>query len=231
MAFAEVGSGSQRAATRTSSDDPLTLAYPGNVTAGNLLIVAGTSLAVVSGVTDSVGTSYTVVQTSTYGSYGISSFIAYGIAGGSGANTVSVNLASGTYTSYAIDEFSGVNATPFDVNGGSSTGTSTTPTDSITTVAENALIIGVMNPDENATITSGFTTFGEEEDWNNWATYNAQFRIGSSPGSYNMTWTLGSSCLWLAQTVSFAPAAGGGGTNPKGPFGNPFMGPFGGPIG
>lgn len=25
--------------------------------------------------------------------------------------------------------------------------------------------------------------------------------------------------------------AGAGGTNPKGPFGNPFMGPFGGPIG
>lgn len=209
MGFAELSS--QRAETRVSSDDPVPLAYPGSVTAGNLLIASGSTLGTISGITDSVGSSWTVVQTSTYGSYGISLFIAYGIAGGSGANTVSVNLAAGTFTSYAITEFSGVHATPLDANGGSSTGTSTTPSDSITTVAADALIIGVMNPDIDTTITAGFTEFGEEEDWNNWTTYNAQFMVATSPGSYNMTWTLGSSSLWLAQTVSFAPATGGGG--------------------
>lgn len=204
--IAEVGSGSQRAEARASSDDPVPLAYPGSVTAGNLLIASGSTLGTISGITDSVGTSWTVVQTSTYGSFGLSLFIAYGIAGGSGANTISVNLATGTFTSFAIDEFSGVNATPLDANGGTSTGTSTTPSDSITTVADNALIIGVTNADIETTFTPGYTGFGDEEDWNNWATYDAQFRIATAAGSYSMTWTLGASSLWLAQTMSFKPA-------------------------
>jgi hypothetical protein len=43
-----------------------------------------------------------------------------------------------------------------------------------------------------------------------------------------MSWTT-NNVDWAICGVSVKPAAAGG-TNPKGPLGNPFFGPFGGPI-
>src|SRR5947209_4817773 len=98
-AIAEVGSGSQRATLRQPNADLATVAFPGNVTAGNFLLVQGVSWQAGSGnsaitVTDTQSTPYTVIMASTgvtwAGGVG-KAFIAYGIASSSGANTVTIN--------------------------------------------------------------------------------------------------------------------------------------------
>lgn len=208
--IAEVGSGTQRAKTAISSPaDSQGLAFPGSVTSGNLITAGG----VYSG-----GPSATAVVTSTcssgltvqYGpeTAGAFTFVAYGLATSSGACTVTVNPSEGSnYISFAIDEFSGVNSTPLDVDGGSSTGTSTTPSDGITTVAANSLIIGVVNWDGQRTVTpsGSYTTIQEEEDYSSYYTFSMVFRIATTATAYTVDWTLDTSALWATKTTSFKP--------------------------
>ena len=154
MAFAEVGSGSQRATARTSSTvASLNCAFPANVVSGRLLIVGGSSTGGNVTVTDSLGTSYTVYQGT---SGGVTSFIAFGIAPGSGANTVTVTPTSTNLVSYSIDEFSGPDAAPYDDDSLLvATGTSTSPSDALVTTAAGGLVVGVVYKAGTATITPG----------------------------------------------------------------------------
>lgn len=214
MAFAEVGSGTQRATAHTSvTVSSLNCAFPGSVVAGNLLIVAGaithSGSASVSSVTDSVGTTYTVFQSAVDA---IRTFIAFGLAAGSGANTVTVNAAaSGTFISYSIDEFSGANATPFDDDASPTTGTSTAPLSAtaISTVA-NDLLIASLYKAGTTTITpgAGFTQIGEEEDDSTFIAHGAEFKIVGASGNYTANWTLGASVAWITLAIVFKPAVG-----------------------
>lgn len=214
MAIAEVGSGSQRA-TATGATGDRTLSFPGNVTSGNLLILAGCGFTVGSAdpaptITDSIGTAYTVASAVVFTNGRL--FIGYGVAPSSGANTVSVDWATAdTGSSFSIDEFSGQHATPLDVDGGSSTGTSTTPADSLTTLAANDLLIGVMAHDGSSGIsitpTANYTQIGEEET-NTFQDHNAVFRIATSATSYTVDWTIGSSSPWGVYTLAFKEASG-----------------------
>lgn len=218
MAIAEVGSSSQRASVEGSvAFDTKDLPFPGNVTSGSLLIVAGamwnTSTQTLT-VTDTLGTSYTVeVSAGMAGQGGFyQTFIAYGIASSGGANTVTIDPSvASAFGSFAIDEFSGVHSSPLDVNGGTSTGTSTTPSDGITTVATNALIIGVMTHSSVATetLTPGgdYTEFGTIETPDG-SPFSAVYRI-VTPGPYTVGWTIGNSRDWVAQTMSFKEAVSG----------------------
>lgn len=214
--FTEVGSGSQRATATSSTSEVASLgvAFPANVTSGNLIIVGGNTWASAGpassiSVTDTIGTTYTVV-TSTIGGDKYLQFIAYGVTSSSGANTVTVDPNINTFIAFAIDEFSGQNATPLDVDGSSSTGTSTAPADSITTGVANALIIGVAFHDGSVANaldpTGSYTQIGEEEDNNVSVDFNLVYRIATTATSYTVDWTLGSSASWLAQTISFAPS-------------------------
>ncbi len=193
--------------------------FPNNITSGNLLIAAGVNWNVSDQTMAVTGcsTTWTVIQGQTLsadsGVY--RSFVAYGIAGTSGACTPTIDPSgSGNYGSASLDSFSGVHGTPLDADGGSSTGTSSTPSDSITTGTANALIIGVLQKDGTAsTLTPGgsYTQFGEIESVSN-AAHNAEFLIATTATSYSVNWTTGASRPFVAQTVSFKEASGGGST-------------------
>lgn len=222
MPFTEVGSGSQRATTQGGSVGSVGLAFPANVTAGSLLIVIGSASSDPSdpspiAVTDSLGTTYTVVESGVF--FGSQrTFIARGIAGSSGANTVTVNPATATsWMSFTIDEFASPNATPLDVDGSYTlTGTpGTAASDSLTTLTADDLIVGVMSwsayTTETATPNGSYTLMGAQLDNNLYAAHSAIFytNLTNATGSYSPAWTLGSSQTWIAQTMAFKPTVAG----------------------
>lgn len=205
MAIAEVGSGSQRATGSSSGGGTADVVYPGNVTSGNFGIVCGGIWNTPNGPTvittsKSAGTATIGSVTTVLGSTGITwsggvgiPFISYFPITGTGSLTMNVQTElSSDWMNIACDEFSGVHATPLDVDGGEFTfvGT-TTPTDSITTLTANDLIVGVMllGGSETITVGSGYTQIAEDESSAIQA-YNAQFRIVTSATSYNVEWTL-----------------------------------------
>jgi hypothetical protein len=138
----EVGASSQRQ-TRRFSADSLDLAFRDRVGRDNLLVVAGASFRSAADggppasitVTDTRGTPYTVLSdVFTDPGGGVRFWIAFGVAPSPGACTVTVDPDGTTDTSFSIDEFSGVDPdAPLEVDGESSTGSTTTPQDSLTT--------------------------------------------------------------------------------------------------
>lgn len=209
----------QNRTSESSSYSSTTLAFTSNVTSGNLLTCTGavwngastTSIVV----TDTVGTTYTVYLGAATGGVPNKPWIAYGIAAGSGANTVTIDPdVAGAYSSQTIAEWSDIDATPLDVNGGNSTGSSTTPSDGITTSATDTVVIGVMTHGGSATIApdtgGGWTQLGEIESSANCPSAT-EYQIFSSAGAKTASWTLGGSLSWCAMTASFKQAAAGGG--------------------
>lgn len=94
--------------------NPLSLAFGSNVTAGHLLMVWETGESGMSGSiqpTDTVGTVYELVQSILSGGV-VNAALWIGLAGGSGANTVSWASGGITNCGLAIAEFSGASAIP-----------------------------------------------------------------------------------------------------------------------
>ncbi|MGH7341821.1 MAG: hypothetical protein ACREKH_15115, partial [Candidatus Rokuibacteriota bacterium] len=220
-AITEVGSGSQRAGTAgASSEASRTLAFPANVTSGSRLIVAGavflgTGAPAAVVVSDTLSTSYTVLSAvePIHGNARV--FIACGLASSGGANTVTVDPTGSAFISFAIDEFAGADtgACP-TVDGGSSTGDSNSPADSITTSVADELIIGVAtvgSSSNTVTYTPGgsYTQIAEAEAGATVQTYSAVFRIATTATSYTVDWTLSPVAddnEWIVYTASFKPA-------------------------
>lgn len=203
MALAEVGSGSQRATSAAvDNGSSTTLAFPANVTSGNLLVVMGGQTAGgATVVTDTRSTSYTVYQS------GAGVFIAVGVALSSGACTVTVDPSATADYSFSIDEFSGQAATPLDVDDGKTTGTDTAPTAGITTVAADTLILGcVSHSGATTTIANNDgTQLGEVETGGSVSEpHNAIFSIVSTQGTYTIDWSLGASRTWSVYLISIA---------------------------
>lgn len=193
------------------------LAFDSDVTAGNLITVTGAAwtggTTFTFGVNDTRSTSYSV-QHGPAGSE--RTCIAYGIAPSSGPCTVTYDPSEGgAYMAFTIAEWSGIDSMPLDVDGGTSTGTGTTPSDGLTTVAAETLVIGVCShfDFQNDTITpdtgGGWTQLGEYEDSAATCNYNAQYQIFSSAGAKTASWTLNNSRDWGAQTASFKAAQAG----------------------
>lgn len=212
----EVGSGSQRATVELANVASQDLAFPGNVVAGNLLIVVGAifdspTAPASCTVTDTRSTSYTVLLSgaTTFGSGESKCFIAYGIAPSSGACTVTVNPdGADAFGAFSIDEFNaslGWETPPLAVDGGSSTGSSTTPSDTLEVFTNSCLLIGTMFH-VNGTLTispgTGYTQIGEVESVANHDVSNL-FRVVSSAGIYTVDWTIASSAGWRAATAAF----------------------------
>jgi len=214
MAFAEVAS--KRASGMVNGDSG-TLAFPGGgVTSGDICVIQGAMWAsagapVTVTLTDTLGTTYSI----TYGTViaGEKTFIGWGVAPSTGANTVTVNPAgSSSDFSYSIDAFTGTSPA-LDVNGGSTTGTSSSPADALTTLTENALILGVMTHDGSTqTITPGgsYTQIGEHESNTNMQCHNAVFRVATTAQAYTADWTTALGPLWAAQTLALKETVVGG---------------------
>lgn len=212
-AIAEVGGGTQRATKETGSVASTTLAFPGNVTSGNLMVLLGmanNSIASV-GVTDTLGSTWSCLS----GSFSVDRlYICYAKAPSTGANTVTLTPSANASLTFWIDEFTGQHATsPLDVNGGISTGTSTSPADSLTTTVANALVLGVMQKQcggctgaESITPAGGYTQIGEEEDATSPLSGSAVFQVVTTAQAYSVSWTIGTSRTWGAYTASFVPA-------------------------
>lgn len=212
----EVGSGSQRfTLTALNGGDTQNGAFPGNVTANNLLVVGGaywtgTAITFVN-VTDTRGTSYTTVLGTQVA--GWRPYIAYGIAPSSGANTVTIDPDGATvYGSSAIDEFSGVNTgTPVDASAQVATGNSTSPLVSITTATSGALIVGSFSG-ENVTPGSGvapgasYTQIGELEDSSGTWDFNLEFQLATTAQAYNVDWSKVVSANWSVVAIAFKAA-------------------------
>lgn len=174
------------------------VAYTSNVAAGDLLVAAvvyriGVGASTVVGVTDSVGTAFTKIagldlQDAGGFFYGLSLW--YGIAGGSGADTVTWTVSAVAFTRASVLEYKGNTAAPL---GGSATGSSGSAatalsTGSVPVVEQNDLVLAAFYPDDNfpsPTAGAGFTlreqNFIYVEDGNfNAATAGA---LTISPGS------------------------------------------------
>lgn len=208
----------QKVTAESANYDSTTLAFPSNVVSGNLLLCCGAvwdGSAITSiPISDTVGTSYTtLLGTVVGGGQSILAWVAYGIAAGSGANTVTINPnGGGRYSSQTLIEFSGIDATPLDVNGGNSTGTSTSASDSITTTAADTVVVGIMThgstsaqfltPDTGG----GWVEAGEVQSTTN-APHNVVYQIFASAGSKTPSWTIGNSVTWCAMTASFEATA------------------------
>ena len=215
--FAEVGSGSQRAsAFSTTAVATKDFVFPGDVTIGDLLIFGGGLYAGdgnprFSSITSTRSADLSIILSSTIFTGRCRSFLAYAIATSSGACTITANLtsdgATAAYVSGAIDEFSNPNATPLDADGGSSTGTSTTPSDGVTSSVSNALVVGVTVPVSAVSITpdGGWTTIGEEDSNPDPVYFNLAFQIVGGAATYTPAWTFSGSSEWVAQAIAFKP--------------------------
>lgn len=216
--IAEVGGGTNRVSTQAANFDSTTIIFPGNVTADNLMVCVGniwqstawTTLTI----TDTRTSSWSYLAGTASSSY--KPFIAYAKVPSTGANTVTIDPNGvGNYWSGSCTEFSGTSTgTLLDADGGNSTGASTTPSDGITTVNANALIVGIFMQTSGGnhalTAGSGFTTFGEIESPSN-APHHAEFKVGTTAGAYTVDGTIASAVSWEMQSASFLEATGGGG--------------------
>lgn len=215
-AFAEVGSGSQRLTGSAGNFASTTQAFNAAVTVNNLMVCGGniwkspaiTDLVI----TDTRSSTWTVILGASGNEF--VPFIAYALVPSSGTVTLTIDPTGGNnYGTWSCNEFSG-NATSsvLDVDGGASTGTSTTPSDSITTGTANALIIGLVGNKTNSSVFltegSGYTLIGKTESAS-WAAHLLEYKIGTSATSYTADATMSSSVAWIMQTVSFEEAVGG----------------------
>jgi hypothetical protein len=194
-----------------------TLAFPGSVTAGNLLVIAGFTGGAGSSVavSDSRSTSYTVASSVVSGGFQI--FIAWGVAATTGGCTVTVDPAGTTARlSFVIDEFTGQHATPLDVNGGVATGSDASPTINITPLVADDLIVGIMAQTSGTTLTltpgAGYTQIAETEDSAN-LPINGHFQVTAATTATAVNWTMSGSGAWATYAVAFKAAVtvtGGG---------------------
>lgn len=220
MGWAEAGSGTQRAASGAqASSNSFPLAYPGNVTAGDFLLVIGSGWAVggalTYAITDTLGTSYTITVSAALTGDNANTFIAWGIAPSSGANTVTVDPNNTADFSFSIDAFTGAHASPVSVDGGRTEGTSTSATDSLTTAVDNELVVAVctyLGADTTLAAGANFTQIGQTATNTGNQAHIAEFRIVTTAGAYSAPVTLGASRAWSVQTYSFKPAAASGTT-------------------
>lgn len=194
------------------------VAFPSNVTSGNLLVAAGGSATTTpTGATldDTLTSTWTLTPITTgggaafltNGTLGYFTGIYFATAGSTGADTVTFTppVGSAGFSRLFIFEFTGGSGWSVDQ---AATGASTSTTASAgpvsTTVANEAI---VAFPIFNAGTPAAGTGFTGLTAANNEI---AEYQIVSSTGSYTATATTSTSTAWMIQMVTFQ--GGGGGT-------------------
>lgn len=95
--------------------------------------------------------------------------------------------------------------TPNDANNGASGATGTQPSVPVTTVADNAWLVGTVLDFNQEVITAGQTQDWNVQDAGNLATYGGEhFGPQTPPGAKAMTWA-GFTAAWVSSAASFKP--------------------------
>ncbi len=195
-------------------------AFPGNTSAGDLIVVAvswDTSSSAQASVSDSQGNTYVRATTSnnTTTFQALAVYYAANIKGGADTVTVTLNPSAG-YRRLQIQEYSGVAITdPVDVTSqnidlnGDTTTDGVTSTNAVTT-ANGDLIFGVATQDSGTNTISAGTGFAQRLELNNGSDNPmvAEDRTQSAAGSVAATFTLSAAGSYQAQMVAFKAANG-----------------------
>lgn len=126
----------------------------------------------------------------------------------SGSNTLQINGTGAVLKFYGVYILTGVDQTnPVDAQNGTS-GNSSAPSTSVTTVAANAFIVSTLSHEDGVnTIGSGQT---QQYDLDSQSYENATggSRAATTATAYTMNWSLASGQSWAISAASFAPAGG-----------------------
>lgn len=186
-----------------------TLAYSGNVVAGNIL-VAGARIgvgALYTGFTDSQGNTWTTVENFT-DLNSLTHVTAWAIAGSSAANTVTMNNAGGSQR-WIIGEYDSAGQTiSLDQHTHATGNGSTLDSGSVTTTVATELIVGFAHDNNAFTLTPG-GTYTERQEVS--TRISLEDKTVSSTGSYSTDWTIASSDNWAASIMTLSGTGGGGG--------------------
>lgn len=212
----------RKSADSAASVASFDITFAVNVTVGNLICVGGGFYNGTSDATVVVSDSRSTAFSTYFGTFednGYYTYIACGKVPSSGANTITITPSVDSYIGAAIDEFSGQDLGSFlDVDGGSNNGTDdlAQPSIDITTVADNALILGVMAHGKSGSTTLdepvGSTLVGEQESNACCQSYSFVFEIVGTGGLQTLTWNMNdtSGWTWFTYAISVKPATGGG---------------------
>lgn len=197
---------------------PHVMTFASPVTAGNLLVWAGTwdGVYVVDSIKTDTGVKFAAASPDT-GSGGCNGQIWYlHNVSGSSVDTVRVWLSGTMHLSAIIGEFDGFSTSdPLDVKG-AAIGTGTTATLNLTTTSADELIVGVSghcSATTPMTSGSGYTELDEYETSAD-VPVHAEYRIVSSADTFAVPVTYDASRDWHIEAASFIGAAGGGGPVP-----------------
>lgn len=181
------------------------------ITAGRTLVVgmsiwdaAGTNT--VTSVTDTLGNTYSQVATVTETTHKLYIFRAFNVLGGT--NAVTVNLSGSSDLTFAATEIDTVPITNPNDASNSATGTSTTPSVSVTTVNSAPQVFGVFAHDgTNRTLTegSGWTMLAENEGGSANMPLAWMYQAYASSGAKTVNGTIGTGVVnWAILGASFA---------------------------
>lgn len=189
----------------------VSVAFPSNVTAGDLLIAYCYVYAVspTLSVTDTLGNTYGI-STVANGAIGSTLAIAHCISGSSGANTVQLSNGgvTGTGIGLVIEEYSGVSG--LDTTNSVSDQTSATPSVSLTTTTDHDLVVCVAIEQASATVTPGLGfTLGVQTTAKWWEVTEYDLDAGTA-GSFTGSFGLSGSARASMMIKSFTASSGGG---------------------
>ena len=197
----------QAVASAASATNSLSLAFPANTLAGDLLLVGFdyTDGVTASSVSDSQGNAFTPVgnQLSSPGGGLSQVYYAKNIIGG--ADTVTVTLSgNSSYLELYLTEYSGIDPTnPIDAQAGAAGNAGPVSSGNATTTVAGDMIYGYCAADWVCTAGSGFATRSNLND------NLIEDRLAGSAGSYAATGSANNG--WTMQMVALKPASASGG--------------------
>ncbi len=193
-----------------ASSNTLSLAFPANTAAGNLILVAFDydTNAVPSSVADSQGNAFTPVGGQLTSPGGGRSRVYYARTVTGGPDTVTVTLsANSAWIELYLSEYTGVDQTnPIDVQVGATGNAGAVSSGNATTTVAGDVIYGFCFADSTCTVGPGFTA---RSTLNN---NLIEDKTAGAPGSYAATAT--SNAGWTMLMVAMKPASSGVGALP-----------------
>lgn len=204
-----------------ASPSSVAATWGSTTTAGNLLIAAVYTAAVVSGFT--TPSNWVLIGSAVTNTGVLRLYYIANAAARSGAETFSWTALASAAASLTLIEYSGIAAAPLDQNN-SSTGTSAAPaTGSVTTLQASELVLGFVGQvTTSATAisfsapTGGFTLVGQQVTTNTHSAPSTQVDLGlledivSSTGTYSSGCTSNTNSTWSGIIASFIGAAPSG---------------------